>query len=122
LRPTVLELAKAAKVARKIFAEAEMRSKSGCSGRGKRRPGGAAAEFEHAMAHVSVLGQMRGSGGATVAGNHLIERAALAKMRIELAAKFTRPAGPSVKAADDGMVDMFHEELLLGRRNRFAGL
>jgi hypothetical protein len=99
-----------------------MGSKSSRSGGGERRPGGDAAEFEHPMAHVAVLGQMRGSGGSTVAGNHLIERAALAKMRIEFAAKFTRPAGPSIKAADDGMVDVFHEERLLGRRNRFARL
>jgi len=55
------------------------------------------------------------------AGNHLIEWTALAKMRVEFATKFTRPAGPSIETADDGMVNVFHEELLLGRRTDSPG-
>jgi hypothetical protein len=74
------------------------------------------------MAHVSILGQMGSRSRRAAAGNHLIERTALAKLRIEFATKFTRPAGPSVKTPDDGMVYVFHEKQLLGRRNRFARL
>ncbi|MGA2356508.1 MAG: hypothetical protein ABSG02_18600 [Terriglobales bacterium] len=92
------------------------------SGGGERSPGRNAAQVEHAVAHVTVFSQMGRSGRRAAAGNHLIKRAAITKLRIELATKFTRPAGPSVKATDDGMVDVFHEELLLGRRNRFARL
>src|SRR5580658_523457 len=60
------------------------------------------------------------SGGLATADNHLIERTALAKLRIEFATKFTRPAGPSIETADDGMVDVFHENGSWGRRNLFA--
>jgi hypothetical protein len=73
-----------------------------------------AAQFEHAMTHVSVLCQMGRSSRPAAAGNHLIERAAIAKLRIEFTAKFTRPAGPGVKAANDGMVDVFHERAAPG--------
>jgi hypothetical protein len=43
--------------------------------------------------------------------NHLVERAALAELRIKLLAEFAGSAGPRrVKPVDDGASDVFHEE------------
>ena len=82
--------------------------------RGKRHAGCEPAQFEHAVADVAVLGQMGGSNGFTAAGNHLVERAALGELRVEFPAEFTRPAGACVEAMDDGGINVFHEERLLG--------
>jgi hypothetical protein len=57
---------------------------------------------------------MRGSNGFAAAGNHLVERAALGELRVEFLAKFARPAGACVEAMDDGGINVFHEERLLG--------
>ncbi|MGB6250450.1 MAG: hypothetical protein WBF54_15140 [Terriglobales bacterium] len=56
---------------------------------------------------------MGGSIGFTARGHHLVERAALGKLRVELPAEFTRPAGACVEAIHDGWVDVVHEERLL---------
>ncbi len=72
------------------------------------------AQFDHAVADVAVFGQMRRSTRFTAAGYHLIDRAALRKLRVEVATEFTRPAGAGVEAIDDGWVDVFHEGWLLG--------
>jgi hypothetical protein len=48
------------------------------------------------------------SNGFSAAPHHLVERVAMGKLRVELPAKFTRPAGASVKAIDDGWIDVFH--------------
>ena len=86
--------------------------------RGKRHAGCEPAQFEHAVADVPVLGQMGGSNGFTAAGNHLVERAALGELRVELPAEFARPAGACVEATDDSWIDVFHEERLLGGAKR----
>ncbi|MGC1787109.1 MAG: hypothetical protein WA718_10255 [Terriglobales bacterium] len=63
------------------------------------------------MADVAVLGQMGRSIRFAARGDHLIERVALGKLRIEFLAKFTRPTGAGgVETTDDGWVDVFHEE------------
>ena len=86
-----------------------------CCGEGG--AGGDAAQFEHPMTDVAVFGQMGGSNGFTAASHHLVERAAVGELRVELAAKFTRPAGArGVEATDESMVDVFHEKHLLGAR------
>jgi hypothetical protein len=61
---------------------------------------------------------MGGSNGFTAAGHHLIERTALGELRVELPAEFARPTGACVEAIDDGGIDVFHEERLLGGRKR----
>ncbi|MGA7848854.1 MAG: hypothetical protein WCA13_07070 [Terriglobales bacterium] len=66
------------------------------------------------MADVSVLGQMRGGTGFAAARHHLVEGAAMGKLRVEFPAKLTRPAGASVEAIDDGWVDVLHKGWLLG--------
>jgi hypothetical protein len=81
---------------------------------GERRVGSHPAQFEHPVADVAVLGQMGGSSGFAAAGNHLVERAALGELRVELPAEFTRPAGACVEAIDDGWINVFHERQLLG--------
>jgi hypothetical protein len=84
------------------------------SGCGERRAGFEAAQFDHAVADVSVLGQMSRSTCFAAAGYHLVERAAMRELRVEFAAEFTRPAGAGVKAIGDGCVDVFHEGLAPG--------
>jgi hypothetical protein len=64
---------------REKLAETGSKSRSGC---GEGRAGGYPADFKHAMADVSVLGQMRGSSGFTSGGDHLVEGAAFAELRI----------------------------------------
>jgi hypothetical protein len=58
---------------------------------------------------------MSGSNGFTAAGHHLVERAPLGELRVEFPAEFTRPTrARGVEAIHEGMVDVFHEEHLLG--------
>jgi len=57
---------------------------------------------------------MSRSNGFAAAGDHLVDGAALGKLRVEFPAEFTRPAGACVEAIDDGGVNVFHEERLLG--------
>jgi hypothetical protein len=78
-------------------------------GRGERRAGCELAQFDHAVADVSVLGQMRGSNGFATARHHLVEGAALGELRVKLPAEFARPAGACVEAMDDGGINVFHE-------------
>ena len=66
------------------------------------------------MPDVAVLGQMRRSTGFTAAGHHLVERAAMRELGVEVPAEFTRPAGAGVEAIGDGCVDVFHEGLAPG--------
>jgi hypothetical protein len=107
--PNSLEVATGPKVARKICA-LEHESKPGRLGRGQRHSGCEAAQFEHTVPNVSILGQMRGSACFTAAGHHLVEWTAMAELGIEVPAKFTGPARTGVEAVDDGWVDVFHEE------------
>jgi len=86
--------------------------------RGEGLAGSDPAQFEHAVAHVSVLGQMGGSNGFAAAGHHLVEGVALGELRVEFAAEFTRPAGAGVEAMDDGWVDVFHGRWLLGEARK----
>jgi len=61
---------------------------------------------------------MGGCNRFTAATHHLVEEMAVAESWVKFPAKFTRPAGSrSIEAADDGMVDVFHEELLGKRAN-----
>ena len=65
------------------------------------------------MTDVAIFRQMSRRNGFTAAGHHLVERVAIAEFRVEFPAKFTRSAGSRrFEAADDGMVDVVHEELL----------
>jgi hypothetical protein len=101
------------KVARKSRAEncaLEHESNPARLGRRQRHSGCKPAQLEHTVANVSILGQMRGGARFTAAGYHLVEWAAMAELRIEVPAEFTRPARTGVKAVDDGWVDVFHEE------------
>ena len=56
---------------------------------------------------------MGGSRGFAAAGNHLVKRAPLRKLRVEFLAKFTTPAGACVEAMYEGCINMFHGERLL---------
>jgi hypothetical protein len=86
----------------------------------ERRSGSDPPQFQHAMADIAILGEMGRCDGFAAAGNHLIDRAALGEMRVELAAKFARPAGASVEATDDCLINVFHEERLLRKKAGFA--
>jgi hypothetical protein len=57
---------------------------------------------------------MSGGNGLTAAGHHLVEGTAVRELGVEIPAKFARPAGAGVEAIDDGWVNVFHEERLLG--------
>jgi hypothetical protein len=63
---------------------------------------------------------MRGSTGFAAADYHLVERTPVRELRVQLLAKFARPAGPCVKAVRDGEVNVFHEKMLLGGLDGFA--
>jgi hypothetical protein len=78
-------------------------------GRRERRARSKLAQFDHPVADVSVLGQMRGSNGFAAARHHLVEGAALGELRVKLPAKFARAAGACVEAMDDGGINVFHE-------------
>jgi hypothetical protein len=78
---------------------------------GERRARCQPAQFKHSVPDIAVLGQMRRSPGFTAAGHHLIERAAMGELWVEVTAEFTRPAGACVKAIGNGSVDVFHEDL-----------
>jgi len=80
---------------------------------GERRAGSHPAQFDHTVAHVSVLGHMGGSGGLVAGGNHLVGGAALGKLRIEFAAEFAKSAGSGIEAIDDGWINVFHGRRLL---------
>jgi hypothetical protein len=83
------------------------------SGGGEGRAGGHAAQFQHAVTDVAIFRQMSRGYGFTAASHHLVERVAIAELRVEFLAKFTRSAGSrGFEAADDGMVDVIHKELL----------
>jgi hypothetical protein len=56
---------------------------------------------------------MGGSIGFAARGYHLVERAALGKLWVELLAEFTRPTRACVEAVNDGWVDVVHEKRLL---------
>jgi hypothetical protein len=86
--------------------------------RGERRAGSDPAQFDHAVADVAVLGQMRGSIGFTVAGDHLVDRPPLGKLWVEFAAELTKPTGACVEAIDDSAIDVFHERGSWKRRER----
>jgi len=88
---------------------------SGRLRRSKRDAGCKPAQFEHPVPDVTVLGQMRRSTRFAAPGYHLVERATMGKLRVEVPAEFTRPAGAGVEAIDDGWVDVFHEGLAPGR-------
>jgi len=77
--------------------------------RGERRPGSYPAQFEHPVADVAILRQMGGSNRLATGGNHLVKRAALMELGVELPAEFTRPTGACVEAIDDGWINVFHE-------------
>jgi hypothetical protein len=57
---------------------------------------------------------MGGGNGFAGGGNHLIERTAFGKFRVEFPAEFARPTGACVEAVDDGWISMFHGRRLLG--------
>jgi len=96
-------------------------TENGRSGGGEGRAGGDAAQFEHAMTDVAIFRQMSGGNGFSTAGHHLVERVAIAELRVKVPAEFTRPAGSRrFEAADDGMVDVIHEELLGDGANEVA--
>jgi len=76
---------------------------------GERRAGSDPAQFQHPVADVAILGQMGGSNGFAAAGDHLVDGAALAELRIQVSAEFTRPAGACVETIDDGWINVFHE-------------
>jgi hypothetical protein len=92
------------------------------SSRSQRRIGRYPAQFEHPVPDIAILCQMRGGTSFAAGGHHLIDRTALGELRIEFPAELTRPAGPGVKTIDDGGVNVFHEERLLGGENGFARL
>jgi hypothetical protein len=73
---------------------------------------GTAREFHDAMLYVAVFGQMSGGDGLAAACDHLIERAPAVELRVELAAKFTRPAGAGIEAAGGSSINMFHGKCL----------
>ena len=66
------------------------------------------------MPDVTILGQVRGSRGFAGGSHHLVERAAVGKLRVKLPAKFTRPAGARIEAFHYGWIHVFHEAFLLG--------
>ncbi|MGB7945175.1 MAG: hypothetical protein WA804_06210 [Terriglobales bacterium] len=85
--------------------------------RGERGSGSDPAQFEHPVADVAILGQMGGSNSSSAGGHHLVKRAALKELGIELLAVFATPAGACVEAIDDGWINVFHERWLLGGRD-----
>jgi hypothetical protein len=60
---------------------------------------------------------MGGSNRFAACSHHLVKRAALKELGIELLAEFARPAGACVEAIDDGWINVFHERRLLGGRD-----
>jgi len=83
----------------------ENRRSGSCEG----RTGSHTAQFEHAVTDVAIFRQMSRRNGFTAARHHLVERVAIAELRVEIPAKFTRSAGSRrFEAADDGMVDVVH--------------
>lgn len=67
------------------------------------------------MTNIAVFGQMGGSSGFPRGGYHLVERGAVRKVGIQLAAEFARTAGARVEAFQYLSINVFHEALLLGR-------
>jgi hypothetical protein len=82
--------------------------------RGERLSGSHPAQFEHPVADVAILRQMGGSDRFAAGSHHLVERAPLKELGIEIPAEFARTAGACVEAIDDGWVNVFHERRLLG--------
>jgi hypothetical protein len=60
------------------------------------------AQFQNAVPDVAILGEMR-SGHSFPRGHyHLVERAAIGKVRVKLPAELARSAGARVKSFHDG--------------------
>jgi len=82
-------------------------------GRSAGGPGGDPAEFQNAVAHIAVLGQMGRSSVHATCGNHLVGASALEEANIEFPAEIARATGVGVEADGDGWIDVFHERAFL---------
>jgi len=70
---------------------------------------GNAAELEHTVTDVTILGQM-GRGGVFAIWQHqLIHGAAPGKFRVELPTELTRATSAGISAFNYGWVNVFHE-------------
>jgi hypothetical protein len=55
---------------------------------------------------------MRGGNRLPAASDHLIKRASMVKLRVKVAAEFTRPTGAQVETTSRSAINMFHDECL----------
>jgi hypothetical protein len=79
-----------------------------------------ASEFHHPVPDVAVFRQVSRGSRFPAGTDHLVKWPPVVKLRVKVAAEFTRPAGADVEATGGSTVNMFHGGYLRAGNDNFA--